>query len=98
MQELVDLVAHYGLMLIFINVLLEMGPQHPAGRAAVDRLANVRALIRELAEEAGLRDPAAFAYSLQILMKGAIIAAAEGDSDAAQRAQSIARLLVEEHR
>jgi AcrR family transcriptional regulator len=82
----------------FINVLLEMGPQHPAGRAAVDHLANVRALMRALAEEAGLRDPAAFAYLLQILMKGAIIAAAEGDTDAAPRAQSIARLLVEEYR
>jgi AcrR family transcriptional regulator len=82
----------------FINVLLEMGPEHPAGRAAVDHLANVRAVIRGLAEEVGLRDPAAFAYSLHILMKGAIIAAAEGDAEAAQRAGSIARLLVEEYR
>jgi AcrR family transcriptional regulator len=82
----------------FINVLLEMGPQHPAGRAAVDHLANIRSLVRELAEEAGLRDPAAFAYSLQILMKGSIIAAAEGDADAAQRARAITRLLIEEYR
>ena len=82
----------------FINVLLEMGPQHPAGRAAVDHLANIRSLVQELAEEAGLRDPAAFAYSLQILMKGSIIAAAEGDADAAQRASSIARLLIDEYR
>jgi AcrR family transcriptional regulator len=82
----------------FINVLLEMGPQHPAGRAAVDHLANIRSLVRELAQEAGLRDPAAFAYSLQILMKGSIIAAAEGDADAARRARSIARLLIDEYR
>jgi AcrR family transcriptional regulator len=82
----------------FINVLLEMGPQHPAGRAAVDHLANIRSLVRELAEEAELRDPAAFAYSLQILMKGSIISAAEGDIDAAQRARPIARLLIDEYR
>jgi AcrR family transcriptional regulator len=82
----------------FIKVLLEMGPQHPAGRAAVDHLANVRSLLRELAEEAALRDPAGFAYSLQILMKGSIIAAAEGDADAARRARSMARLLIDEYR
>ena len=82
----------------FINVLLELGPQHPAGRAAVDHLANIRSLVRELAEEAGLRDPAAFAYSHQILMKGSIISAAEGDADAARRARAIARLLVEQYR
>ena len=82
----------------FINTLLEMGPQHPAGRAAVDHLANIRSGIREIAEEAGLRDPEAFAQSFQILLRGAIIAAAEGDLGAARRAGSIARLLIDAHR
>jgi AcrR family transcriptional regulator len=82
----------------FINTLLEMGRDHPAGRAAVDHLANIRSFIQELAEEAGIRDPAAFAYSLQILMKGSIVSAAEGDADAAQRAGAIARLLVDASR
>ena len=31
-------------------------------------------------------------------MKGSIIAAAEGDHDAAQRAQSMARRLIDDHR
>jgi AcrR family transcriptional regulator len=82
----------------FINVLLEMGPQHVAGRAAIDHLANIRSFVRDLAEQAGLRDPDAFAYAFQILMKGAIIGAAEGDLEAAQRARSVAGLLVDAYR
>jgi hypothetical protein len=35
---------------------------------------------------------------LQILMKGSIVSAAEGDADAAQRAGAIARLLVDASR
>jgi len=82
----------------FINTLLEMGAQHPAGQASIDHLENVRSVVRQLAEQAGLRDPAAFARSWHILMKGSIIAAAEGDVEAAQRAQAMARLLLDQHR
>jgi AcrR family transcriptional regulator len=82
----------------FINVLLEMGAQHPAGGASVDYLANIRSFVRTLAEEAGLRDPASFAHSWHILMKGSIVAAAEGDADAAQRAKGMGRLLIDHHR
>jgi AcrR family transcriptional regulator len=82
----------------FINVLLEMGPEHPAAQAAIDHLANIRSGVRERAEAAGLRDPEAFARSFQILLRGAIVAAAEGDLDAARRAASIARLLIDAHR
>jgi hypothetical protein len=82
----------------FINVLLELGPRHPAGSASVRHLENIRSLVRDLAEEAGLRDPGSFAHSWHILMKGSIIAAAEGDVDAAQRAQSMARRLIDDHR
>ena len=41
----------------FINVLLEMGPTHPAGQASVRHLANIRTVVGRLAEEAALRDP-----------------------------------------
>jgi AcrR family transcriptional regulator len=82
----------------FINVLLELGPEHPGGSASVRHLENIRSLVRELATEAGLRDPAAFAHSWHILMKGSIVAASEGDVEAARRARRIARLLIEEHR
>jgi len=82
----------------FINVLLEMGPEHSAGKASVVYLQNIRAIVRGLASEAGLRDPGSVAHSLHILMKGSIVAASEGDVEAAQRGQSMARLLIEEHR
>jgi AcrR family transcriptional regulator len=82
----------------FVNVLLEMGSAHPAGKASVQHLANIRSMVRKLAEEAGLRDPESFARSLHILMKGSIVSAAEGDAEAARRARSMARLLIEQYR
>jgi AcrR family transcriptional regulator len=82
----------------FVNVLLEMGPAHPVGQASVRHLASIRSVVGRLAEEAGLRDPESFARSWHILMKGSIVSAAEGDAEAAQRAKSMARLLIEQHR
>ena len=82
----------------FVNVLLELGPKHPAGEACVQHLENIRAIVSGLAADAGLRDPAGFARSWHILMKGSIVQAAEGDVDAAQRAKAMARLLIASHR
>ena len=82
----------------FINVLLELGPTHRAGQASVRHLASIRSIVGRLAEEAGLRDPASFAHSWHILMKGSIVAAAEGDAEAAKRARSMGGLLLEQHR
>lgn len=82
----------------FINVLLEVGRVHPGGRASIDHLDAIRGIVTERADEAGLRDPASFAHSWHILMKGSIVAAAEGDTEAAARAKSMARLLIEQHR
>jgi AcrR family transcriptional regulator len=83
----------------FINVLLEIGDrEHRVGRASAQYLENIRTFVRTLAEEAGLRDPAAFALSWHLLMKGAIVQAAEGDRQAAQRAKTIARLVLKQHR
>jgi AcrR family transcriptional regulator len=83
----------------FINVLLEIGDRgHPVGRASTMHLANIRDVIRKHAEEAGLRDPEGFAHSWHILMKGSIVAAGEGDRDAAERAKKIGRLLIDQHR
>ena len=82
----------------FINVLLEMGPVHPVGRASVRHLASIRSVVGRLAEEAALRDPDSFARSWHILMKGSIVSATEGDAEAAQRARSMAQLLIAQHR
>ena len=83
----------------FINVLLEMNDRGtPIGQASADHLNTIRSIIRSLAEEAGLRDPEQFAHSWHILMKGSIVAAGEGDRDAARRAQAMGRLLIEQYR
>ena len=82
----------------FINVLLEMGPDHPLGEASIGYLANIRAIVRSLAEDAGLSDPDGFSHSWHILMKGSIISSAEGDTEAARRAQAMARCLIDNHR
>ena len=83
----------------FINVLIELGATHPAGQASIQYLDNIRSIVRQRAETAGLRDPDSFARSWHILMKGSIIiSAAEGDLGATHRAQDMARTLIEQHR
>jgi AcrR family transcriptional regulator len=83
----------------FINVLLETADlDNRVGRATAGHLANIRSVVRTLAEEAGLRDPGEFAHSWHILMKGSIVAAGEGDAEAARRAKGMARLLLDRHR
>ena len=81
----------------FINTLLEMRARHPAGKASIHHLDNVRSLVRHLAEEAGLPDTDSFAQSFQILMEGSIVSAARGDFDAAHRARAMARSLIDQH-
>jgi AcrR family transcriptional regulator len=82
----------------FIKVLLELGPNNPAGGASVRHLEQLRAIARHLAEEAGLRDTESFAHSWHILIQGSIVVAAEGDVEAAQRGKAMARLLIDQHR
>jgi AcrR family transcriptional regulator len=82
----------------FINVLLEVGREHPAGDASVEHLDHIRSIVRRFADEAGLRDTESFARSWHILMKGSIVSAAEGDVVAAQRGKAMARLLIDEYR
>jgi AcrR family transcriptional regulator len=81
----------------FINVLLELGPDHPAGQASIAHIEHVRDIVRRRAVAAGLVDVEDFASSLHLLMKGAIILAAVGDLDAALRARKMALTLIEEH-
>jgi hypothetical protein len=82
----------------FINVLLEMGPDHPLGKASIGYLTRIRGHIQALAEEAGLERTEEFARSWHILMKGSIISATEGDFTASKRAQQMAGWLIEHHR
>jgi AcrR family transcriptional regulator len=79
----------------FINALLEhSGPEHPVRLAAIRHIATTREYLKGLAEAAGVRDAESFARQWQILMKGSIVAACEGDEAAAQRSKQIGLLLL----
>jgi len=79
----------------FINVMLELPEPGPVRAAAVRHLAEIRAFLSGLAEQTGIADPDAFARQWHILMKGSIVAAAEGDTQAAARAHELGTLLLE---
>jgi AcrR family transcriptional regulator len=81
----------------FINVLLEMGPEGPVGDASVAHLEYIRSVVAEIAEEAGVREPASFARSWHILMKGSIVSGSEGDVLAARRAREMGEDLLDKH-
>ncbi|OCB30600.1 TetR family transcriptional regulator [Mycobacterium malmoense] len=82
----------------FINVLIELGPDSPAGRACITHIDHVRDIVRHRAAAAGLTDVEEFASSWHILMKGAMVLAAVGDVDAALRARRMAVGLIDDHR
>jgi len=80
----------------FINVMLELSDREDPGRvASVRHLSVIREFLAALAAEAGVADPEAFAHQWHILMKGSIVAAAEGDVLAAERAQEMGALLID---
>jgi AcrR family transcriptional regulator len=79
----------------FINVMLEHpDPGHALYLESTGYLQRIRDFLEELAGRAGIRDPEGFARQWHILMKGSIVAAGEGDPDAAQWAKRIASLLL----
>jgi AcrR family transcriptional regulator len=82
----------------FINVMLEVTDSgHPVRQASVRHLATIRGFLAELATAAGVADADGFARQWHILMKGSIVAAAEGDSRAAARARELGTLLLVHH-
>jgi AcrR family transcriptional regulator len=81
----------------FIRVMFELGASDPAGQASIAYLTEIRNQVALLAEEAGLDDVDGFARSWRILMAGSIVAAAEGDRNAAVRARRLGALLIAEH-
>lgn len=82
---------------LFVNVLLEIDDRRsPLHRASREHLANIRSYIRSLAEQAGIADADVLSRQWHILMKGSIVQASEGHTDAAQHAKSVARLILAE--
>jgi AcrR family transcriptional regulator len=81
----------------FINVMLEIDDREsPVRRASVGHLAAIRDFVRELATQAGVPEAKAdhVARQWHVLMKGSIVAAAEGDHEAAARAKELGALLL----
>jgi AcrR family transcriptional regulator len=82
----------------FVTSLLEFDdPEDPVRQACVTHLANIRAFVAQLATDAGVEDAERFATQWHILMNGSIVAAHEGDRDAARVAQELGTLLLERH-
>jgi AcrR family transcriptional regulator len=79
----------------FINVMLEHpDATDPVNVACDEYLAGIRSFLERVASDAGIAEPADFARSWHILMKGSIVSAGEGDREAAKRAQRLGRLLL----
>ena len=81
----------------FIRILLESNRDGAVARACGVQLERIRNVLRGFAVAAGLRDVDNFAHAFHILMQGAVAHAEEGDIDAAKRAQSMARDLIDKH-
>ncbi|HEY0343213.1 MAG TPA: TetR/AcrR family transcriptional regulator [Solirubrobacteraceae bacterium] len=82
----------------FVTSLLEFDdPEDPVRKACVTHLANIRAFLAQLAVGAGIEDGQLFATQWHILMKGSIVAAHEGNRDAARQARELGALLLERH-
>lgn len=84
---------------LFITTLLETHDRTSlVGAASVRAMTDIRTFVEGLAEEAGVRDSDTLARQWQMLMMGSIVAAANGDVDAAQRARSVASVLLDQAR
>ena len=77
----------------FVNVLLEYESGNVVRNAAAGYLVNIRSFLREHASGAGLKDVPAFCDTWHMLMKGAIIAAMEGNRNAAMQAKHAAAII-----
>jgi len=82
----------------FLTTMMEINdPESVVFQASVEYLAHIRSYLRELAAEAGIADPARFARQWHVLMKGSIMAAHEGDREAARVAKEMGVLLLRAH-
>lgn len=81
----------------FVKTLFEVGPEGRVGEACIAHLDRIRDILRDRAVSAGLRDPDGFAWSLNILLKGSIVCAFEGDVDSARRAKPVVAALIQQH-
>jgi AcrR family transcriptional regulator len=82
---------------LLINSLLEAHDRYGAVRhASIRAIDDVYAFLERLAVEAKTREPARLAQQIHLLVRGAIVAAAQGRPDAVQEASVLARQLIEQ--
>jgi AcrR family transcriptional regulator len=79
----------------FINIMLESEPDSAIRREAVAHLARIRADLRELIAGAGFADVDKLVQVFHMLMKGSIVAACEGNRNAAREAKDAARIVLD---
>lgn len=75
---------------IFMKLLLESSIEANVREAALAHIANVRLLLTDLGMEARLCEPQRFADSWLMIMQGSIMAASEGNANAARVAKRLA--------
>lgn len=79
----------------FINAAAESQPGTPVHERTVAHKASVLSWVRELAQQAGARDPAALARSLTLLLDGGLASGAlDASPEAPEAAKASARALV----
>ena len=84
---------------LFINSLLETHDHSPAIRAAaVAALERVHELLCKIFDDARLREPRSLAHQLQVLFRGSIVAAREGNFAAVAEARTVSLQLIEQRR
>jgi AcrR family transcriptional regulator len=80
----------------FINSLLETRDRaSPVRKAAIAAIENVYDVVQRLLADAGIADSEAVAHQIQIVMRGTIVAAVEGQADAVKQGRIAARRLLE---
>jgi AcrR family transcriptional regulator len=81
---------------IFINVAMEFPlPHEPAHRAAAEHKRAIETIVRELANQAGARDPAALAQELCLVMEGAYVTRqVTGDRRSGEIARRVAERVI----
>ncbi len=80
----------------FVNSLVELAdPSHPGRAVSLEHKKAVEALLKGLAAEAGMKDPARFAHEMMLVIEGSIITAMkEGGPAAARQGRDIASMLI----
>jgi AcrR family transcriptional regulator len=80
---------------LFMNTLLETRDRSsPVRQVAIAAIEDVYAIVQRLAEEAGVLDTPGRAHQIQIIMRGCIVAALEGQREAVRQGRIAAELLL----